>query len=63
MGKVVSKDDDPVYKADEAPAPKVTFTEEELKTRLTQQEYDVTQGKGIGNYLLIAAIIITSWSE
>lgn len=63
MGKVVSKDDDPVYKVDEAPAPKVTFTEEELKTRLTQQEYDVTQGKGISNYLLIAAIIITSWSE
>lgn len=36
----------PVYKAGEVPAPKVTFTEEELKAKLTEQEFQVTQNKG-----------------
>ena len=34
------------YKAEEAPAPKVKFTEEELRAKLTEQEYNVTQNKG-----------------
>lgn len=38
---------DPTYKAGEAPAPKVTFTEVELRAKLTEEEYSVTQGKGM----------------
>lgn len=42
----VTKGNDPVYKTGEMPAPKVTFTEEELRAKLTQEEYNVTQNKG-----------------
>lgn len=34
------------YKAADAPPPKVTFTEEELRAKLTEEEYNITQGKG-----------------
>lgn len=37
---------DSTYKAAQVPAPKVTFTEEELRAKLTDEEYSVTQGKG-----------------
>ncbi len=47
MGTNSSKDEGPpIFKAGEVPAPKRTFTEEELKSKLTTQEYDVTQNKG-----------------
>lgn len=41
-----SKGDDPTYSAAQAPAPTVKFTEEELRSRLTKEEYHVTQQKG-----------------
>ena len=44
--QAVTKGDDPVYKVGEAPKPKVTFTEEELRDKLTPEEYNVTQNKG-----------------
>ena len=48
MGNQVSnKGDDPTYKAENAPAPELTFTEEELRSKLTAEEYHVTQEKGI----------------
>ncbi len=31
---------------DTTPAPEVTFTKEELQSRLTEQQYNVTQNKG-----------------
>ena len=47
MGNQVSnKGDDPTYSAKEVPAPELTYTEEELKSRLTAEEYRVTQEKG-----------------
>lgn len=47
MGNQVSnKGDDPTYSADKAPAPELTYTEEELRSRLTADEYRVTQEKG-----------------
>ena len=49
MGNQVSnKGHDPTYKAEEeAPAPEITFTEEELRSKLTAEEYRVTQEKGM----------------
>jgi hypothetical protein len=41
-----SKGDDPTYSSKEAPAPELTYTEEELKSRLSAEEYRVTQEKG-----------------
>ena len=35
-----------VYKAGEEPKPEVTFTEEELRAKLSAEEYKVTQEKG-----------------
>ena len=48
MGNQPNKtgDSPAVYKAGEAPEPKVTFTEAELKAKLTEQEYQITQNKG-----------------
>ena len=47
MGNQASnKGNDPTYKTDEAPAPELKFTEEELRSRLTAEEYHVTQEKG-----------------
>ena len=47
MGNQVSnKGNDPTFSAKEAPAPEITYTEEELKSRLTADEYRVTQEKG-----------------
>ena len=47
MGNQVSnKGDDPTYSSKDAPAPELTYTEEELKGRLTAEEYRVTQEKG-----------------
>lgn len=47
MGNQVSnKGDDPTYSAKEVPAPELTYTKEELKSRLTAEEYRVTQEKG-----------------
>ena len=47
MGNQVSnKGDDPTYNAKEVPAPELTYTEEELRGRLTAEEYHVTQEKG-----------------
>ena len=45
--QVVTKGNDPVYKAGEVPKPKVTFTEKELREKLTEEEYAVTQTKGM----------------
>lgn len=39
-----NKQDVPVYRV--APKPRVSFTEDELRTRLTPEEYHVTQNKG-----------------
>ena len=44
--QTVTKGNDPIYQAGEVPAPKVTFTEEELRAKLTDEEYHVTQTKG-----------------
>ena len=47
MGNQSAKGEGPsMYKAGEVPPPKVTFTEEELKDKLSPEEYDVTQNKG-----------------
>ena len=47
MGNQVSnKGNDPTYNSKEAPAPELTYTEEELRSRLTAEEYHVTQEKG-----------------
>ena len=47
MGNQASnKGNDPTYKVDEAPAPELKFTDEELKSKLTAEEYHVTQEKG-----------------
>ena len=46
MNRLSQKSVDPTYEPDAAPAWKVTFTEEELRERLTQDEYWVTQQKG-----------------
>lgn len=47
MGNQASvKGDDPTFKAGEEPKPELTFTEEELKAKLTEEEYRVTQEKG-----------------
>lgn len=43
--EVVSKGNDPIYKVDEQPKPEVTFTEEELRAKLTEEQYNVTQNK------------------
>ncbi len=40
-----SKGSDPVYKTGEEPKPELTFTEEDLRARLTEQQYNVTQQK------------------
>ncbi len=37
-----------VFKKGEVPPPKITFTEKELRERLTEEEYNITQGKGKG---------------
>ena len=48
MGNQASnKSNDPTYSAKEAPAPELKFSEEELKSRLTAEEYHVTQEKGV----------------
>lgn len=51
MGTVQAKrgatSKDNTYKVGEVPPPKVTFTEDQLRTKLTDEEYNVTQGKGI----------------
>ena len=44
--QAVKQGSDPVYKAGEQPAPKVKFSEEELRAKLTEEEYNVTQNKG-----------------
>ena len=47
MGNQVSNNgDDPTYSSKDAPAPELTYTEEELKGRLSAEEYRVTQEKG-----------------
>ena len=47
MGNQVSnKGGDPTYSTAEVPAPKLTFPEDELKSRLSAEEYHVTQEKG-----------------
>jgi hypothetical protein len=50
MGTVQAKptgaSDRDVYTAGSAPAPKVKFSEEELRAKLTEEEYQVTQNKG-----------------
>lgn len=43
--QAIKKGDDPVFRAGEEPKPELTFTEEELRSRLTKQEYTVTQEK------------------
>ena len=48
-----SKGDDPTYSAKEAPAPELAFTEEELRSRLSAEEYRVTQGKGKKSGLIL----------
>jgi len=48
MGNQSGKEEGPqLYKAGEVPPPSKTFTKEELKDKLTEQEYDVTQNKGV----------------
>lgn len=48
MGNQASKKgNDPTYNAKEAPAPELKFSEEELRSRLTAEEYHVTQEKGV----------------
>ena len=44
MGNKQLSPDVPVYT--EAPKPRVTFTEEELRKRLSPEEYRLTQDKG-----------------
>lgn len=56
--QVVTKGNDPVYKTGEEPTPKVTFTEEELRAKLTEEEYNVTQGKGITKQPLSSYVLI-----
>ena len=47
MGNQVSNNgDDPTYSSKDAPAPELTYTDEELKGRLSAEEYRVTQEKG-----------------
>ena len=40
------KGDDVVYKRGEEPKPELSFTEDDLRARLTEQEYTVTQLRG-----------------
>lgn len=47
MGNVNKINKTDTYKAADAPPPNVTFTEEELRAKLTEEEYNITQGKGI----------------
>lgn len=42
--QAVSKGDEKIYK--ERPPPKVTFTEEDLRVRLSEEEYRITQERG-----------------
>ena len=47
MGTVQAKGEGPpTFSAGEAPLKKVTYTEEELKSRLSAEQYQVTQNKG-----------------
>ena len=47
MGIVQAKGEGPpTFSAGEAPPKKVTYTEEELKSRLSAEQYQVTQNKG-----------------
>ena len=48
-----SKGDDPTYSAKEAPAPELAFTKEELRSRLSAEEYRVTQEKGKKSGLIL----------
>ena len=40
------KEDDPTFRVAETPKPELTFTEEELRVKLSEEEYRVTQQKG-----------------
>lgn len=58
MGNQASnKGHDPTYEADEAPAPEITFTEEELRSKLTTEEYHVTQEKGMDQALVVGCAV------
>ena len=46
MNRLSQKSVDPAYELDEVPAWKVAFSEEELRAKLTEDEYWVTQHKG-----------------
>ena len=48
MGTNSSKEQtETVFKAGEEPKPELTFTEEQLRAKLSEEEYKVTQQKGI----------------
>ena len=46
-GARANSSNEPAYRVGEAPPPKLTFNQEELKAKLTEEEYNVTQNKGI----------------
>ncbi len=48
MGTKSSKegDMDTMFRAGEEPKPELNFTEQELRTKLTEEEFNVTQNKG-----------------
>ena len=47
MNRLSRKSVEPTYEPSEAPTPKITFTEKELRARLNDDEYWVTQQQGM----------------
>ena len=47
MDRLSRKSVEPTYEPSDAPTPKITFTEKELRARLNDDEYWVTQQQGM----------------
>ena len=58
MDKVEERPVPAVYNSGEEPKPEVTFTEEELRAKLSAEEYKVTQERGILN-AVVRCLILT----
>jgi len=58
MGAFSTKIDSPKteFKAGEEPKPELTFTEQELRAKLSEEEYMVTQQKGLTTIMLCLKI-------